>query len=61
MAAAPTELIAVAVAFEYLNRMVNIFLVESPIPDTMPAFLRGAGVAVALCGRHDRRGRGGHV
>jgi AhpD family alkylhydroperoxidase len=35
------ELVAVAVAFQYLNRMVNIFLVESPIPGTVPAFLRG--------------------
>lgn len=34
------ELIGVAVAFEYLNRMVNVFLGDSPLPPTVPAGAR---------------------
>jgi AhpD family alkylhydroperoxidase len=36
-----TELAAVAVTFHYLNRMVNIYLGESPLPPGTPAGLRG--------------------
>ena len=35
------ELIGVAVVFQYLNRMVNVFLGESPIPTSVPAAARG--------------------
>ncbi|RCG25364.1 carboxymuconolactone decarboxylase family protein [Sphaerisporangium album] len=35
------ELAAVAVTFQYLNRMVNIFLTESPLPAEVPAGARG--------------------
>jgi AhpD family alkylhydroperoxidase len=35
------ELAGVAVTFQYLNRMVNIFLGESPLPQGTPAGLRG--------------------
>ncbi|MBG0823455.1 carboxymuconolactone decarboxylase family protein [Planomonospora sp. ID91781] len=35
------ELAGVVVAFEYLNRMVNVFLTEEPIPRALPAALRG--------------------
>jgi AhpD family alkylhydroperoxidase len=34
------ELIGVAVTFHYLNRMVNVFLAESPFPAVMPAAAR---------------------
>jgi len=50
------ELIGVAVTFHYLNRMVNVFLADSPLP-AMPAALsgvarRGAGwVLGRLAGR----------
>jgi AhpD family alkylhydroperoxidase len=36
-----TEVAGVAVTFHYLNRMVNIFLGESPLPRSTPAGLRG--------------------
>ncbi|WP_214410494.1 carboxymuconolactone decarboxylase family protein [Sphaerisporangium fuscum] len=35
------ELVAVAVTFHYLNRMVNVFLGESPLPPEVPAGARG--------------------
>jgi AhpD family alkylhydroperoxidase len=35
------ELIGVAVAFEYYNRMVNVFLDESPLPSHVPGRMRG--------------------
>ncbi|MEV6926550.1 carboxymuconolactone decarboxylase family protein [Dactylosporangium sp. NPDC051485] len=35
------ELVAVAAVFHYLNRMVSVFLDESPIPPRVPAALRG--------------------
>jgi alkylhydroperoxidase family enzyme len=35
------ELIGVAVAFQYLNRMVSVFLDESPLPPTVPGWMRG--------------------
>jgi AhpD family alkylhydroperoxidase len=34
------ELIGTAVAFQYLNRMVNVFLGESPLPPSVPASAR---------------------
>ena len=34
------ELVGVAVAFHYLNRMVNVFLSESPMPAGTPAVVR---------------------
>ncbi|WP_326695973.1 carboxymuconolactone decarboxylase family protein [Streptomyces sp. NBC_01754] len=38
--AAP-ELYGVAVTFHYINRMVSIYLADSPVPDQAPVFLRG--------------------
>jgi len=35
------ELIGVAVTFQYLNRMVHVFLGESPLPPNVPAAARG--------------------
>ncbi|MCT9933218.1 carboxymuconolactone decarboxylase family protein [Planotetraspora sp. A-T 1434] len=35
------ELVAVAVTFHYLNRMVNVFLDDSPLPPKVPAAVRG--------------------
>ncbi|MGQ0841306.1 carboxymuconolactone decarboxylase family protein [Actinokineospora sp.] len=35
------EFVGVAVTFHYLNRMVNIFLDDSPLPPVMPAAMRG--------------------
>jgi AhpD family alkylhydroperoxidase len=35
------ELIGVVVAFQYLNRMVGIFLGDSPLPPSVPAGMRG--------------------
>ncbi|GII88953.1 alkyl hydroperoxide reductase AhpD [Sphaerisporangium siamense] len=35
------ELVAVAVTFHYLNRMVNVFLTESPLPPEVPTGARG--------------------
>jgi AhpD family alkylhydroperoxidase len=34
------ELIGVAVTFQYLNRMVNVFLGDSPLPDNAPTTAR---------------------
>ncbi|WP_433241370.1 carboxymuconolactone decarboxylase family protein [Streptosporangium sp. CA-135522] len=34
------ELIGVAVTFQYFNRMVNVFLDESPVPPQVPAGIR---------------------
>jgi AhpD family alkylhydroperoxidase len=34
------ELVGVAVVFHYLNRVVNVFLTESPFPDQVPAGVR---------------------
>jgi AhpD family alkylhydroperoxidase len=36
------ELVGTAVTFHYLNRMVNLFLAESPIPSGVPAAVRPA-------------------
>lgn len=35
------ELVGVAVTFHYLNRMVNVFLTDSPFPPGLPDGLRG--------------------
>ncbi|GGK91159.1 alkyl hydroperoxide reductase AhpD [Sphaerisporangium melleum] len=45
---AARELAAVAVTFHYLNRMVNVFLGESPLPPQLPA--RARGTAMRLFG-----------
>ncbi|WP_033330577.1 carboxymuconolactone decarboxylase family protein [Streptomyces novaecaesareae] len=50
--AAP-ELVGVAVTFHYLNRMVNLFLAESPVPAGLPPAARAA--ATAVLGRLMRR------
>lgn len=55
----PAEFIAVAVTFHYLNRMVNVFLQESPFPAGVPALARRnlGRVAARLMGslaRHRR-------
>lgn len=55
------QLVGVAVAFHYLNRMVNVFLVDSPLPPT-PAAARRVVAAVAsglgrwLAARRPERG-----
>ncbi|PZF92518.1 alkylhydroperoxidase [Micromonospora deserti] len=53
------ELVGVALAFHYLNRMVNVFLDASPIPATVPASVRGGvrrifGRLMARPARRDR-------
>jgi AhpD family alkylhydroperoxidase len=35
------RLVGVAVTFHYLNRMVNVFLPDSPLPPGLPAVVRG--------------------
>jgi len=40
------ELAGVAVTFQYLNRMVNIFLDGSPLPSAVPAMARGSALRV---------------
>ncbi|MCG5216084.1 carboxymuconolactone decarboxylase family protein [Streptosporangium soli] len=40
------ELLAVAVTFHYFNRMVNVFLGDSPLPPEMPAGARGPALRV---------------
>jgi alkylhydroperoxidase family enzyme len=35
------QLVGVAVTFHYLNRMVNVFLPDSPLPPGLPAAVRG--------------------
>ncbi|MGK4584703.1 carboxymuconolactone decarboxylase family protein [Kitasatospora sp. HPMI-4] len=52
-AAEAPELIGVAVTFHYLNRMVNLFLEESPLPAGLPPAARPA--ATAVLGRLMRR------
>ncbi|MFJ6381042.1 carboxymuconolactone decarboxylase family protein [Kitasatospora sp. NPDC092039] len=53
-AEAAPELVGVAVTFHYLNRMVNLFLADSPLPAGLPAAARSA--ARAVLGRLMRRG-----
>lgn len=43
------ELLGVAVTFHYLNRMVSVFLAESPVPPRAPAAMRG--VLMRMLGR----------
>lgn len=43
------ELAGVVVAFQYINRMVNIFFDDSPLPSALPAMARSA--ALGLLGR----------
>ncbi|MHC0431269.1 carboxymuconolactone decarboxylase family protein [Streptomyces sp. O3] len=38
--AAP-EIYGVALVFHYINRMVHLYLADSPVPDQAPGFLRG--------------------
>ncbi|SED35426.1 alkylhydroperoxidase AhpD family core domain-containing protein [Amycolatopsis tolypomycina] len=45
-AEAAAEFTAVATAFHYLNRMVAVFLGDSPLPDRVPASARGKAKAV---------------
>ncbi|HEV2377067.1 MAG TPA: carboxymuconolactone decarboxylase family protein [Streptosporangiaceae bacterium] len=40
------ELIGVVVTFQYLNRMVNVFLPEDPVPAQAPAAVRGTAMRV---------------
>jgi AhpD family alkylhydroperoxidase len=49
-AALAAELLGTAVTFHYLNRMVNVFLVESPLPPGVPATARRMimGLAAAI-------------
>lgn len=46
-AAQRAEFIGVAVTFHYLNRMVNVFLGDPPLPRSMPAALRGGAMRMA--------------
>lgn len=41
-AAAARQALGVAATFQYLNRMVNVFLPESPLPARLPVTLRGS-------------------
>jgi hypothetical protein len=43
------ELVGVVVAFHYLNRMVNVFLPDTPLPPAVPTAMRGT--AFGLLGR----------
>ncbi|MEV6647281.1 carboxymuconolactone decarboxylase family protein [Amycolatopsis sp. NPDC051371] len=45
-AVAAAEFTAVATAFHYLNRVVEVFLGGSPLPDRVPAAARGTAKAV---------------
>ncbi|MET8910042.1 carboxymuconolactone decarboxylase family protein [Micromonospora sp. NPDC004551] len=57
-AARSAGLIGVAVTFHYLNRMVNVFLTDSPLPALPPAARGGARrVAATLFGALARPGR----
>ncbi|HEX6472697.1 MAG TPA: carboxymuconolactone decarboxylase family protein [Streptosporangiaceae bacterium] len=53
------ELIGVVVTFHYLNRMVNVFLRESPFPPSLPAGARGGllRLLVKILGPTTRRYR----
>jgi AhpD family alkylhydroperoxidase len=41
-----SEIAGVAVTFHYLNRMVDIFLADSPLPPTVPGPARGSALRV---------------
>ncbi|MFI0366892.1 carboxymuconolactone decarboxylase family protein [Actinomadura sp. 1N219] len=47
------ELIGTAVVFHYINRMVNVFLSDSPFPPSLPS--RARGRVVRIMGRFLRR------
>jgi alkylhydroperoxidase family enzyme len=54
------EIIAVAITFHYLNRMVDIFLNDSPLPPAIPAMARGSvlrvlGRFMSATARHPHR------
>lgn len=51
------ELVAVAVAFHYLNRMVNVFLPDSPLPPALPRRAQAAArrMTAQVLGRLARR------
>jgi AhpD family alkylhydroperoxidase len=51
------ELVGVAVTFHYLNRMVNVFLGDSPLPPTLPRAARNR--ALHMLGRFMRPLAGG--
>jgi AhpD family alkylhydroperoxidase len=53
------ELVGTVVAFHYLNRMVNVFLRESPFPPSLPAAARGGllRLLVKVLGRTTREVR----
>lgn len=57
------ELTGVAVSFHYLNRMVSVFLGDSPLPLSVPATARGRArhVLGAIMGRSARGGRPGEA
>jgi len=40
------ELIGTAVSFQYINRMVNVFLDDSPLPPSVPSIMRGTVMRV---------------
>lgn len=40
------EIVGVAITFHYLNRMVDLFLAESPLPPAVPALARGGMLRV---------------
>ncbi|MEU8775808.1 carboxymuconolactone decarboxylase family protein [Streptomyces sp. NPDC048606] len=51
-AARTPELAGVAVTFHYLNRMVSVFLADSPVPDAAPGFLREPLMRTVARGMH---------
>ncbi|MGW0392258.1 carboxymuconolactone decarboxylase family protein [Streptomyces sp. NPDC003042] len=51
-AAQTAELAGVAVTFHYLNRMVSVFLADSPVPGAAPAFLREPLMRMVARGMH---------
>jgi AhpD family alkylhydroperoxidase len=53
------ELVGVAVTFQYLNRMVNVFLPDGPLPAQVPAAVRGR--LMRLLGRFMGRMASQHV
>ncbi|MFH9611377.1 carboxymuconolactone decarboxylase family protein [Streptomyces sp. NPDC017448] len=44
------ELFGVAVAFHYLNRMVSVFLEDSPVPERVPGRVRGVAMRAVARG-----------
>jgi AhpD family alkylhydroperoxidase len=53
------ELIGVCVTFHYLNRMVNVFLGDGPLPPDIPAMVRTT--ALRLLGRFMARSARDHI